>query len=97
MNITFMIGNGFDLNCGVKCRFKDAYSVYCETPSENILVASFKQEIDENIEDWGDFEVAMANHFSTFDSEEDFIYCLRDFKKFLVEYLENEEKNFKST
>lgn len=97
MNITFMIGNGFDLNCGVKCRFIDAYEGYCKTLSENPLITKFKQGINANIEDWGDFEVAMAKSFSSFDSEEAFVTCLRDFKKYLVNYLEKEEKSFKST
>ena len=97
MNITFMIGNGFDLNCGVKCRFIDAYNGYCKTPSEKHVIENFKHAINESIEDWGDFEVAMAKRFSEFNSEEDFISCLRDFKKYLVDYLEKEEKSFKAS
>ena len=96
MQITFMIGNGFDLNCGLKCSFKDAYAVYCQTPSSNELIEHFKKTINDDIEDWGDFEVAMSNCYSRFDSEESFVLCLRDFKQFLVGYLKDEEGKFKA-
>ena len=39
VNLVFLIGNGFDLNCGLKSRYVDAYKYYCsktEHDSETI-------------------------------------------------------------
>lgn len=37
MNITFLIGNGFDLNCGLKSKYSDVYDQYCSTQSVFIV------------------------------------------------------------
>lgn len=87
MNVTFLIGNGFDLNCGLKTRYKDVYNEYCQTQSSSELIKKFKEDINMNIENWGDFEVAMCNYLPNFNSEQDFLVCLRDFKSFLNSYL----------
>ena len=36
MNITFMIGNGFDRNLGLKTKYSDFIAWYKETPVEKI-------------------------------------------------------------
>ena len=30
LNITFLIGNGFDIGLGLKTRYKDFYKYYCK-------------------------------------------------------------------
>jgi len=95
MNITFLIGNGFDLNCGLKTSYKDVYNGYCkinETDSE--LIKNFKKNIKSDYETWGDFEWAMAKNINDFKSEDDFVKCLTDFKIYLIKYLSEEKKNF---
>lgn len=87
MNITFLIGNGFDLNCGLKSKYSDVYDQYCSTQSDQECIQRFKKEIKSDYETWGDFEVAMAEHMAEFETESDFIACLRDFKTFLNRYL----------
>ena len=94
MNITFLIGNGFDLNCGLKTSYRDVYKEYCSTQSDDKLIQRFKQQILEDEETWSDFEVAMSQKMGEFESETDFLRCLRDFKKFLEKYLLRQEKEF---
>lgn len=91
MNITFLIGNGFDINCGMKCTYKDAYEAYIRMSSDSTIIEQFKRRIGDNIDTWADFEVAMASDMINYKSEKEFLLCLRDFKKHLNRYLSNEE------
>ena len=95
MNVTFLIGNGFDLNCGLKSSYFDIYEEY-KNPKEgdSEIIRSFKKDLWDNIDRWGDFEVAMAEYMRTFKSEKDFLECLRDFKAFTENYLQEEEKQY---
>ncbi len=91
MNITFLIGNGFDLNLGMKTAYTDIYSKYIKTDSATENLARFKKMLETeescNYKTWSDFEMGMANHIDAFDSENDFIECIRDFKRFLGQQL----------
>ncbi len=40
MNITFLIGNGFDLNLGLKTRYTDFYKYYMEHNPNNLISKS---------------------------------------------------------
>ena len=64
--VTFIIGNGFDLNCGLKTRFTDMYPSYIATPSQYSIIADFKRDIQDNeslhFQRWSDFEMGMARY-----------------------------------
>lgn len=91
MSIVFMIGNGFDKNCGLKSSYKEVYEQYVLETSTNEVVAKFKKDIKGDIDSWGDFEMAMADYAKNFSSEDEFLLCVRDFKKFLNMYLVKEQ------
>ena len=91
MNITFMAGNGFDINCGMKCTYRDVYKEYVTTPSNADVIASFKKRIRSDLDTWADFETAMAADMVNYQSESDFLSCLRDFKSFLNGHLLREQ------
>lgn len=94
MNITFLIGNGFDLNCGLKSSYHDIYLEYIKQPSSSDVIAKFKKDLWDKIDNWGDFEVAMADYMKNFKTENDFLECLRDFVAYLEKYLTDEEKQY---
>lgn len=100
MNITFLIGNGFDLNLGMQTSYKDIYSRYIKTKSNTKNIEKFKDllETEEscNFKTWSDFEMGMANHIDVFNSEDDFLECVRDFKRFLGQQLLLEDDTCKS-
>lgn len=96
MHITFMIGNGFDLNCGLKTSFRDVYAEYCKTASENEAICLFKQEINGKLDTWADFEMAMNDYMSEFKSQDEFLSCLWDFQRFMMDYLSEVERSFGS-
>ena len=97
-NVTFMIGNGFDLQMGLKTRYADFYNQYTEIkPTDNDLIQRFKKSIlrDEahGWVNWADFEIGMGKQSKLFCGEtptEDFIKCFDDFAVCFNKYLLNE-------
>jgi len=96
--VTFIIGNGFDVNVGLKTRYTDFYKVYTEKKSgDSKSVRRFKEEIlkseAHNWKNWADFELQMGIHSKEFSGDtpvEDFMECFDDFVVRFNEYLINE-------
>ncbi len=93
-NITFMIGNGFDLACGLKSRYVDTYDGYIIRSSSSLVIEKFKNTIQKNILTWADFELQLAEYAKDLKSETELIACLRDYDEFLNDYLLSEQKKF---
>ena len=83
MNITFLIGNGFDINLDLKTRYTDFYQYYVRQSAENEsdAIKKFKQEITDFIKrdtnkknddsiDWRDLELALGKWTSNLNPEE---------------------------
>lgn len=86
--ITFLIGNGFDINVGLKTDYKSFYEYYIKKCPDDILA----QHIGKNHEFWSDLELALGKYTekvkiqdaeSFFDSED-------NLEQELAGYLENE-------
>lgn len=93
MNVTFIIGNGFDLACGLKTRYCHIYDEYCVTPSNNNTIENFKKELlNEKYDKWSDFEMALPQFAKDLNDFGKFKECVIDFTIFLNEYLSKEEK-----
>ncbi len=96
--ITYILGNGFDLACGMNTRFCDMYQEYVKEPSQNEIIKAFKRDIENDkamhYQNWSDFELGMAKYATKLESERTLKICLADFKKFMVEYLKRECKRF---
>ena len=95
MSVLFLIGNGFDVNCGMKTKYKDVYENYVKETSETENLKKFKNTISGNLENWGDFEMAMADYAKNLQSEEEFLECIRDFAKYMENHLITENEKFK--
>ncbi len=97
MNITFLIGNGFDVGLGMNSRFKDFFPTY-QKNSENkeSIVKQLSDEIakDKNYETWSDFEKAIGEYTEKFDSKtkNNLIQQLKDFQNEFIEYLKGQQK-----
>lgn len=63
MNITFLIGNGFDVNLGLATRYTDFYPTYIKAnehlPDDN-CIKKFCMQIDKDYKNWSDFEYAFS-------------------------------------
>ena len=99
MKLTFLIGNGFDLSCGLKSSYADVYEEYIKVESRTEVIKKFKQDLianktKEKWGNWSDFEMGMAAYAKNFKSEKELIECVSDFKMFLEKHLSKEEIRF---
>lgn len=92
MHITYLIGNGFDLSCGLETRYTNVYDKYCYTLSPNDNISEFKKTIlKNNYENWTDFEMALPGFGKKLNDFEKFSECILDFTAFLEDYLKEQE------
>lgn len=95
MNITFMIGNGFDVGLGLPSKFKDFFPFYVkESENKKPEIKQLSEEIGADYKTWADFEVQMGQYTKKFDSTNKKLYPLqfRDFETSFIKYLESEGK-----
>ncbi|MBQ8626474.1 MAG: hypothetical protein IJ419_09980 [Agathobacter sp.] len=97
MNITFLIGNGFDINLGLKTRYTDFLKEYrVEKPEDSEVIQWFKKQVLSDEKLWADAEIALGQCTKAFKffsyNGEDLCECHEDFCNQLAEYLEKEEQ-----
>lgn len=97
--VTFMIGNGFDLSCGLKTKYTDTYELYLSAPSRTDQIKLFKEvmqsEIAQDIDTWADFEMSIAKHASIFYKKGCLFEGINDYTEFLGQYLLSQNDAFK--
>lgn len=99
MNITFLIGNGFDLNLGLKTRYSNFLKEY-QKPNEkdSDLLCFFKNEVLKDNDLWGNAEEAFGISTKQFKEKgytaEDFCNCHENFCDELAEYLRGQVSTF---
>ena len=97
MNITFLIGNGFDLNLGLKTTYHNFLDYYYLKiiDDDNDNIKNFKKIIEEErtkgIDTWADAEISLGRITEKFDDVDKFLECFEDFCLKLSYYLENEQ------
>lgn len=99
MNITFLIGNGFDIQLGLKSSYSDFLRSY--TPnwngsnSNNKNIADFKWYLQrrDNQELWADAEKAMGIHLKDFNDDTigNYHERIEDFETQMIDYLESQQ------
>ena len=97
MNITFMIGNGFDINLGLSTKYTDFINVYRKIQDQdNELIRKFKKEIIEcDLPLWSNAELAFGKQTSLLNESftvEDYCSCHSHFCRSLANYLREEQK-----
>lgn len=101
MNITFMIGNGFDVGIGMKSCFTDYFPQYCEAAekSANETMKALAEEIKSDEKNWSYFERQLGQYTSRFtkDTKGKLLEQLRDFEMGFVKYLTEQENNLEFT
>ena len=92
MNITFLIGNGFDRNLGLNTTYSDFVSHYKKTTPKTKTLVKFHEYIKENEELWSAAEIAMGEYTKEFEqgSAEVFSECHTDFCEQLALYLKDQ-------
>lgn len=98
MNITFLVGNGFDISLGIETSYSAFYKWYLKQPSNSPIIATFKDHISRHISDennrsyWSDFEVGLGEYTENFtlDTIDDYIACYKDAHSSIINYIKNE-------
>ncbi len=98
MNITFLIGNGFDLNLGLNTEYKSFLKEYAKVKDTDLqLIKDFKEHIKENLETWAKAELAFGTYTRDFEGDSDgaikFCMCHENFCNALAKYLDAQETN----
>lgn len=93
MNITFLIGNGFDINLGLKTRYSDFYPFFLKKASENNII---RRWIDGNEGLWSDLEEKLGQELQKLDKDrlEEFYLDKEELDTLLIEYLEKEQARY---
>lgn len=96
MNILFLIGNGFDLNLGLKTSYDNFYEYYKPLSSTNVEVMKLKLNIRANLENWSDLELELGRYTEEISSTDEFDIIYNDIEDNLAEYLQQEENKLDS-
>lgn len=91
MNITYLIGNGFDLNLGLKTTYGDFIKTYKQLPSNHDVLSSFRTRIASDSSLWSNAELAFGKCTKDFTDPADFCHCHKDFCDELAAYLDEQE------
>lgn len=96
MKITFLIGNGFDLNLGLETKFCDFISVYKDTTTESENLKKFYDKIKDDEELWASAEIALGQYTENLKKGEAAIFseCHVDICEALSKYLEDKQVRF---
>lgn len=101
MNITFLLGNGFDIGLRMPTRYEDFYRKYCKISDEDTdNIRAFKEmllkrndEDTKKIINWSDFEKAFGEHSADETlNKTTYIERFEDFVRRFNTYLEDVEK-----
>lgn len=92
MQILYIIGNGFDLNLGLKTSYNDFYQYYKTVESKNENVQKLKENISKTYDSWSDLELALGSYTQHLKKIEEFDEILYDVGEELSKYLHIEER-----
>ncbi len=91
MNITFLIGNGFDLNLGLQTSYKQFYEYYRSLPGdrEDMIASSIRSDYAL----WADLELGLGRFLEQLSPEQvsDFLDSKERLENALIDYLHQEE------
>lgn len=96
MNITFLIGNGFDIGIGMKSQFKQYFPIYqAQSLKKEKRIKALSENIGTSYDTWADFESRLGEYTKDFtaDTKQDYLDQIRDFETGFVAYLKTQEEN----
>lgn len=92
MNVTLILGNGFDLNMGLPTSYSDFYKYYLQvdSPKSTTLI---KQEIGEKPRNWADLEKSLGEISKKYLQDSDaYIEAFENVRDELAKYLREVDK-----
>lgn len=100
MQITFLVGNGFDISCGIDTSYKGFYDWYLKQSSSSDVIKQFKEEIKDYMlgkgEYWADFEAGLGQFSKNFTKSavNNFIEIYEDAHDSIISYIDQERKKY---
>ena len=96
MKMTLLLGNGFDINIGLKTKYSDFYRYYLSIQSPNSNISAWKSNISDNFDLWSDLEHHLQELAYTLNDNEcqAFMEFLDDLTEELSNYLDTENGHF---
>jgi hypothetical protein len=99
MDVTIFIGNGFDLNVGLKTNFQSFLDYYLRERAFDPIIGTHKRriraEMQRKVQNWGDMEIALGKYAEHFDEnekgEQEFRNLLKDIIGHLSMFIHNEQ------
>lgn len=102
MNITYLIGNGFDISIGLDTRYTDFYNYLLENDNRkegtSNIVKNIKTSVENGDELWSDFELALGNYVENIATEEalsTFMSEKNEIENKLKKYLKNQQERIR--
>lgn len=95
MKIVYLIGNGFDMNLGLKTGYIDFFSDYAKKRSEdnNFVKAVRKAQLDRD-KDWSDLELFFGEHTNDYSDYDSLFKSWNDIQRQLADYIRDQQKSF---
>lgn len=101
MDITFLVGNGFDLSLGYATSYESFYKYYLDQPNDpkyDEAISRLKLDIEEDRvkgkKNWSDFEIGLGQFTKHFRQDETtmFVDAYRDAHQHMLKYLSQRPK-----
>jgi hypothetical protein len=96
MNITYILGNGFDKAIGLATGYPEFLKSYCEKKNNDSkyseLINAMKDDIKAHKNLWSDLEITLGKYTSNFDNYKDFYAVYKDLNHELKKYLLEQQK-----
>ena len=96
MKILWFIGNGFDMNLGMKTSYRNFYEYYKTIKSESELINNLKKDILDKPENWADLELTLGDYTKNIQNPTDLEKIYEDLQEKLAVYLNQQEENCES-
>lgn len=98
MNILYLIGNGFDINLGLKTGYSDFYDYYLSQGTKSEVVAKLKTHLEkERYTTWADLELGMGEYTKNVSDCHDLEIICHDLSRSLRLYLSKVQSGFAVT
>ncbi|SEK24825.1 Bacteriophage abortive infection AbiH [Ruminococcus sp. YRD2003] len=95
MVVTFLVGNGFDISCGLNTSYRSFYDWYLQQPSSSDPIRELKKSICNEYENWADFEIGLARYTRNFtiDTVDDFFEIYEDARNNIIKFIQVQTEN----
>lgn len=94
MNVTFLIGNGFDRNLGLATTYSEFVKTYKDLPSDSSNIIGFREHIKKNEELWSAAEIELGKYTEKLEKGKGAIFseCHADICEELANYLKVQQQ-----